>query len=366
LPNDAGNAQQPDMGGDQISLAWTLYEQYGDRAALAATFPAMKRFVDTNAANVPGHVWPENRGFGDWCPPDRSANANGGLGGPNAGNCTSEVSVVNTALSYLQAVDVAKAAKALGRNDDAAHYAEVADSIRQAFNTQFLNSTGDTYGDGRQVTSVLPLAFGMVPAQDVQAVGRQLVDTIENKDDGHLDTGIFGTRYLMDALSSIGRVDVAMQILDQRGYPGFGFEIGQGATSSWEQWTYSSNMETHDHAMFAGINASLYTDLGGIEPTGPGYGTATIDPQIPSGLRHASASIDSVHGTIATSWTHTGSRLELDVTLPIGTTATVVVPRLGDSHDKVSATHGARPLNSNGVEAVYAVGSGHWHFTTGG
>lgn len=57
LPNDAGNAQQPDMDGDQITLAWTLYEQYGDRATLESVYPGMKEFVDTNATDVPGHIW---------------------------------------------------------------------------------------------------------------------------------------------------------------------------------------------------------------------------------------------------------------------------------------------------------------------
>ncbi len=363
LPNDAGNAQNPDMGGDQVPLAWTLYETYGDSAALAAAYPAMKTFVDTNAADVPDHIWPEDHGFGDWCPPDRGSNANGGMGGPNAGSCTSEVSVVNTALSYLQAVDVAKAAAALGHSDDAAHFTQLADAVKQAFNARFLNAAGDTYGDGRQTTSVLPLAFGMVPDADVAAVGRQLVDTILTKDGGHLDTGIFGTRYLVDALARVGRTDVAMTVLDQSSYPGFGFEIGQGATSSWEQWTYASGMETHDHAMFAGVNASLYTQLGGIQPTGPGYSTVTVAPQIPAGLRHVSVTQDTVHGAVASSWTATGGRVDLAVTVPVGSTATVVVPQAGAARGAVSATAGARLLRHDGGSAVYAVGSGHWHFT---
>ncbi|WP_405778304.1 family 78 glycoside hydrolase catalytic domain [Streptomyces sp. NBC_00859] len=364
LPNDAANAQQPDMGGDQITLAWTLYEQYGDRATLASAYPAMKTFVDTNAKDVPGHIWPADRGFGDWCPPDRSAAANGGQGGPDAGDCTSEVPVVNTALSYLQALDVAKSARALGHGTDAAHFTALAADIKGAFNTEFLNAAGDTYGDGRQTTSVLPLAFGMVPAADVDKVGRQLVDTVLTKDGGHLDTGIFGTRYLVDALAAAGRTDVAMTVLDQRDYPGFGYEIGRGATSSWEQWTYSSNMETHDHAMFAGINASLYTKLGGIEPTGPGYRALKVDPELPAGLRHAAASLDTVRGRVATSWTVTGGRLSLDVTVPVGSTATVAVPR--SAAHGAHAPHGAKPVRGTGGKAAYSVGSGHWHFTGAG
>ena len=89
-------------------------------------------------------------------------------------------------------------------------------------------------------------------------------------------------------------------------------------------------METHDHAMFAGINASLYTQLGGIEPTGPGYGTVDHRPAGPAGASSTSAaSIDTPKGTVATSWTRTGGQLALDVTVPVGTTATVVVPQSG-------------------------------------
>ncbi|WP_051367074.1 family 78 glycoside hydrolase catalytic domain [Hamadaea tsunoensis] len=360
LPSDGGNAQQPDMGGAGVTLAWTLYQQYGDRATLAATYPAMKRFVDTNAANVPGYIW--STGFGDWCPPDLSANANGGLGNSSAGACTSEVPVVNTALSYLQAVDVAQAAAALGQTADATHFTQLADNIKQAFNARFLNADGAGYADGRQTTSVLPLAFGMVPPADVDAVGTRLVDTILTRNGGHLDTGIFGTRYLMDALAAVGRTDVAMTVLDQTSYPGFGYEIGKGATTAWEEWTYYSSMETHDHAMFAGINSSLYTRLAGIQPAGPGYSAVTVAPRIPAGLAHVAASVDTVRGTVASSWTVTGQQVALDVTVPVGATATVRVPNFGQGQAGVSPA-GAVQVAATGTETQFSVGSGTWHFT---
>jgi alpha-L-rhamnosidase len=362
LPDDAGNAQQPDMGGDQISLAWTLYEQYGDLATLAANYSAMKKFVDTNAANVPGYIW--STGFGDWCPPDHSSNANGGMGNPSAGDCTSEVPIVDTALSYLQAIDVAKAAAALGQAADATHYTQLAGDIEQAFNARFLNADGASYGDGRQVTSVLPLAFGMVPAANVTAVGARLADTILNVDGGHLDTGIFGTRYLMDALASVGYTNVAMTTLDQTSYPGYGFEIGKGATTSWEEWTYASSMESHDHAMFAGVNASLYTDLAGIQATGPGYSTVSIDPQVPAGLQHVAASVETVRGTVTSSWTVSGRQFALDVTIPVGSTATVQVPNFGQGETTtVTPASGAIQQSVTGTQTTYKVGSGIWHFT---
>ncbi|HEY4464144.1 MAG TPA: family 78 glycoside hydrolase catalytic domain [Streptosporangiaceae bacterium] len=361
LPNDAGNSQNPDMGGDQISLAWTLYQQYGDRATLAGMYPAMKAFVDTNAASVPGYIWPADHGFGDWCPPVYGPGVNGGRGSPGIGDCTSEVSLVNTALSYLQAFDVARAAGALGFAADAAHYTALASTIRNAFNAAFLNAGRDGYADGRQVTSILPLAFGIVPAADVQAVGNRLVSTILTTNGGHLDTGIFGTRYLMDALARIGRTDVAMTVLNQTTYPGFGYEISQGATTDWEEWTYASSMESHDHAMFSGINASLYTDLAGISPTGAGYRTLSIAPQVPPGLAHVSASIDTVRGPVAASWTKTGHSFTLRVTVPVNASATVSVPLFGAG--SAHAGQGAALVGVHDGIAEYAVGSGHWQFT---
>jgi hypothetical protein len=363
LPNDGGNAQNPDMGGDQISLAWQLYLEYGDRATLAAMYPAMKAFVDTNAATVPGYVWPADHGFGDWCPPVYGAGVNGGLGSPGIGSCTSEVSLVNTALSYLQAHDLSLAAAALGQSADAAHYTALAGDIANAFNAAFLNPAHNGYADGRQTTSILPLAFGMVPAADLTAVGDQLVDTILVTDNGHLDTGIFGTRYLMDALTAIGRPDVAMTVLDQTSYPGFGYEIGQGATTDWEQWTYASNMESHDHAMFAGINASFYTDLAGIIPTAPGYATVSVDPRVPAGLRHVAASIETVRGTVSSAWTHAGQSFQLDVRVPVTATASVSVPLLGHAAHDVRAPRGASLLAVRGGVATYRVGSGDWQFS---
>ncbi len=360
LPNDGPNNQNPDMGGDQVPLAWTLYEQYGDKAALARHYPAMKAFVDTNAS-VPGHIWPASRGFGDWCPPVYGAGVNDGRGSPGVGSCTSEVSLVNTALSYRQAVDVGLAADALGHPEDAARFRTLAADIKSAFNSTFLNAARNGYGSGRQTTSILPLAFGLVPDNDVKAVGDQLVRTITTTNNSHLDTGIFGTRFLVDALARIGRVDVAMTVLGQQTYPGFGYEISQGATSPWEEWTYFSSMETHDHAMFSGINASFYTVLGGITPTSAGYATVSIAPKVPPGLEHVCATQDTVRGEVRSCWTQAGRTFQLEVTVPVGAKATVSVPLFGAKSAR--AVRGTELVGVQDGAATYSVGSGDWKFT---
>ncbi|GLY50323.1 rhamnosidase [Lentzea sp. NBRC 102530] len=361
LPNDAHNAQQPDMGGGSVSLAWSLYEQYGDKSSLARSYPLMKAFADANAATRPDLVWPDDRGFGDWCPPVHGPDAGGGQGSPTAGDCFSERAIVNTALSYRQTSDTAEAAEALGLQADAAHFRQLAAAITQAFTARFLDASGTFYGSGRQTTSILPLAFGMVPPDRVAAVGARLADTVLGKDGGHLDTGIFGTRYLVDALAEAGRIDVAATVLGQRSYPGFGYQISRGATTPWEQWTYESGMETHDHAMFAGVNATFYTRLGGITPASPGYAEIGIAPQVPPGLSRVSTSIDTVRGTVGSAWTNHPCRFELTATVPVNATATVVVPLFG--RERVRATAGATALAKEGDAQPFSVGSGTWRFT---
>lgn len=360
LPTDEVKAQYPDMAGGQVSLPWTLYEQYGDRATLAEHYPAMKAFVERNAATGP--IWPADQGFGDWCPPIHGPAANGGMGGPNAGDCFSEVSLVNTALSYKQAGDVAKAATALGHPADATRFTAVATDIKNAFNSHFLNAAGDAYSSGRQTTSILPLAFGLVPEANRKAVGERLVRTILTDHDGHLDTGIFGTRHLVDALASIGRIDVALTVLTRTTYPSFGFQISHGATTPWEQWLYTASMITHDHAMFTGVNASLYTQLAGIQPAEPGYRKVLIAPQIPPGLDHVAATQQTVYGEVSSRWSRTNRSLTLSALIPPSATATIRVPRLGAT--KVTAPPGSRLVGKDAEHFVYTVASGSWTFRT--
>lgn len=353
LPSDDEKEQQPDMAGGQVVLAWSLYEQYGDLAGLAEAYPAMKGFVARNAADVPGLIWPQERAFGDWCPPERGPESNDGMGSATAGPCFSEGSLVNTALAYRQAQAVARAAQVVGTPAEAERYAELAAAVRTAFNDEFLR--GASFGSGRQVTAILPLAFDMVPPERIGAVGKQLVDRILGPDDGHLDTGIFGTRYLLDAAAAIGRLDVALTMLRQTTYPGFGFQIAHDATATWEQWSYRAGMQTHDHAMFAGINAAFYTILAGIKPTSPGYRTVSIAPQIPTGLTHVSAGIDTVRGRISSEWHAARDSVTLVVEIPVNVTATVHVPRPPAVQPELSAQADSE---------THTVGSGRWTFRT--
>ena len=379
----------PDMNLAHIPIAWALYEQYGDLATLAGSYASMSAALDNYMSETAatGGVWPEpspgeHDGFGDWCPPIPAAEVAGGVGGPDIDGyeeCFSEVSLVNTALAYRDARVVAAAARALGHGAEASHFDAEAEAIREAFEDEFADE-GAGYGSERQVTSILPLAFGMVPEGRRAAVSAALVERVLEHDEGHLDTGIFGTRFLLDALAAAGRPDVALTALDQTSYPGFGYEIefgpqiglpsGHGATTDWEEWAYESGKGSHDHAMFAGINASFMTDLAGIEPLSPGYAEVGVAPVAPAGLEHVAASLQTVRGEVASSWRRSGDEFELDVTVPANATAEVTVPtRPGDEVRESGVEAGASEdvsfVRDEGAARVYRTGSGTFHFLAG-
>lgn len=366
-----GYGLSPDMRGTWVPLNWWLYEQYEDVELLAASYPRMAQYVDSLVTSEPDLVWGDtpDDGFGDWCAPLPAATVFGGLGSSTTGEyetCFNDIALTNTALFYRAARIVARSAEELGRDADAEKYATLAKEIAAAFEARF-SAAGDTYGSGRQTTSVLPLAFGMVPEERVAAVGAALAERVAETDGGHLGTGIFGTRYLIDALAAAGRADLALGVLRKQTYPSYGFQIAQGATTAWEQWTYRAGMETHDHAMFTGINASYITHFGGITPLEPGYRRFRVDPAVPSGMQHATVTLDTVRGQIRSAWSSGGAVRE--VTVPPNAVAEVHVP-LPAGHTLQEG--GAPAAGRDGVRiervvdgvAVVEVGSGSYRFTT--
>ena len=106
-------------------------------------------------------------------------------------------------------------------------------------------------------------------------------------------------------------------------------------------------MLTHDHAMFAGVNASLYTQLAGIAPASPGYRTVRIAPQVPPGLdaRGREPGHGARHGRLRVAGRRT--RCRLDVRVPANVTATVHVP-VG-AGQAVIAPAGAQPVGDGVV-----------------
>ncbi|MDA3925701.1 MAG: hypothetical protein PF904_13460 [Kiritimatiellae bacterium] len=268
---------------------------------------------------------------------------------------------------YAALVNIAsETAAVLGKQDDAVLYKKRTQEIAAALFAERFNAEKSIYGDGSQTTAILPLAFDLVPQSHRQLVFDQLVTTIHDKNKGHIDTGIFGTRYLLDVLCDFGQADLGINMLKQPGYPGFVYQIEKGATTLWEQWSFKGGMNSHNHAMFAGVSSSFYTRLAGISAGAPGFKEIKIKPCFPASLNFAEAEVNTPYGKVFSRWQREGAHFTLMLSVPVNTTALLTLPctpaALFENEKLAASSNGVRFVGNTQKKSHYRLVSGKYRF----
>jgi alpha-L-rhamnosidase len=277
--------------------------------------------------------------------------------------------LTGTAFYYLNATLLAQLATALGEEADARDAATLAEEIEGAFNRKFLVAGTGRYDTATQACQAFALYHHLVPAAEQARALDVLVRDVAQQGD-HLTTGIFGTKYLLEALTQAGRADLAYRIVNQRTFPGWGHMLEQGATTLWEHWEFSDNTFSHNHPMFGSVSEWFYKALAGIQPApdAVGFDKILIRPQPVGDLRWARASHDTVRGRITSAWEKVGARFKLRVTIPANAQARVYVPAT-DARDVLEGDRAATSAlgvefeGTEGGAAVFRVGSGTYEFT---
>jgi alpha-L-rhamnosidase len=342
---------------------------YADRRLSQIHYESMKRWVLTmDQRNRKPDGTYHGGMFGDWCDTYTMDGKCGESG-------KTDVGLVHTAYHYNNCRIVARAAARLGREEDVKQFNDMAQKALDAFNKKFFDSATATYGNGTQTSYVLPLAFGMVPANHRDQVIANLVHDIMVTHNGHLSGGLIGMQWLMQTLTAIGRPDVAWTIVTQTTRPSWGYMMSKGATTIWERWdtdTRDPGMNSEALLIQAGnLDAWFYQTLAGInyDKENPGFKHIILKPQPVGDLKFVKASFDSIHGLIASDWKLEGPAFVWNIRVPPNTTATVHVP----TKDAATVTEGGKPAaTAIGVKflrmekgaAVFEVGSGSFKFSS--
>lgn len=288
-------------------IPWNLYLFYGDAEPLRQKYPHIKRYVDYVDSNSPEHlsVW----GRGDWVPVKTRSNKE----------------LTSSIYFYTDALILSKAARMLGRNDDASHYATLATQIREAINGKFLNRETALYADGSQTELSMPLYWGIVPDDMQQRVADRLAENVRQQG-YHLDVGVLGCKAILCALSENGHAEEAYRLAVQDTYPSWGYWIVNGATSLTENWKVKGMRDASDnHIMFGEIGAWLYKGLGGIYPdeAQPGFRHILLRPAFIRQLGSFEARHRCPQGEIVSRWSFKGKKVTYEVDIPEGCTATL-------------------------------------------
>jgi alpha-L-rhamnosidase len=275
----------------------------------------------------------------------------------------------STAYYYYITKILAKSSLILGFSDDAQKYTLLAESIKNAFNNRFFNEDKKSYDDGSQFANSFALFLGIVPDKNREAVLDNLIADIQNTHEGHLTTGILGTKYLMEVLSMEGRSDVAWRLATQTTYPGW-ISMLENRTTLSEHWI-EKGMNSHNHVMFGSIDSWFYKVLGGIQvdETAPGFRNIIIKPYMPDDLTRVKASIKTVNGIVSSSWVKSHKKCRLNISIPFGSEAVIYIPALNEElvKERYSVAKESRNVAFLRMEkncAVFRVGSGEYSFVS--
>ncbi|MDR8390908.1 glycoside hydrolase family 78 protein [Aliifodinibius sp. S!AR15-10] len=339
---------------------WESYQRFGDKAGLAKVYPTMKLYLDKwipqwTDKDGDKYEYTLTAGLGDWDTPQEPEEV------------PRNISLSSTAYYARFAQIASYVAEVLGKSEDVQRYEQLFQDIKRDFNARFYSSEDQFYKETpetefTQTAQILPLAFDLVPDSLRVGIAAKLADDIQNNRGGNAYVGILGARYIMPVLTEAGYLDVAFEAATQTDYPSWGYWIEElGWTALGEHW--EADTRSRNHHFFGTPVQWMYEDIAGIEPLEPGYQQIEFKPEIPAELDSVSTSLNTVMGTVSTSWRKNASGLELAVTVPANAMGRVLVP--AEDRNLVSTNASGDLVKYTGTEqgrVVYEVLPGSYKF----
>lgn len=350
-PNPGAGGGGPYWCGFFVQAPWRTYVNYSDSRLIEKYYSQMKewfKYVDKYTVDGLLKRWPDTKYrdwyLGDWLAPM----------GVDAGNQASVDLVSNCFISECLST-MYKTALTLGNKEEAEEFAIRREKLNKLIHQTFYREDEGIYSTGSQLDMCYPMLVGVVPDSLYNKVKENVVTMTEEKYKGHIAVGLVGVPILTEWAVRNKQVNFFYQMMKKRDYPGYLYMIDHGATATWEYW---SGERSRVHNCYNGIGTWFYQAVGGIrlDEAKPGYRHFYVDPQIPNGVTWAKVTKESPYGTIAVNWKlEDDNQLNLQLTVPAGTTATVCIP-----NNAVSCKKNKKKVSVK--EQTVDVEAGHYDF----
>jgi alpha-L-rhamnosidase len=336
-------------GDSIISLPYKHYKKYADKTLLSEMWPTMLKWIAyvenkakterhptriaTNeiAAEHEQYLWDTGFHFGEWLEPGAEVDF-GSL-------MSADKSVIATAFYRKSTHELSVMAELLGKSEEAVKFAQLSANIKAAWQKEFLNELGEVQ-PATQANCARALSYDLLEESQKPTVVSQLLNLVHEAED-HLSTGFLATPILLPTLAENGQAELAFKILMQRDHPSWLSMKDQGATTIWERWQgYNSDgnpVESHNHYSKGAVISFLHKYVAGIKrASSESEFDWLIQPIISQdetvlNLDWVNASHETAQGPISVSWSKsndeaTGKAFALEVTVPVGARALVVLP----------------------------------------
>lgn len=345
VPNEMVVAIATAGWGDScVMVPWALYMDSGNPEILRENFDMIQKYL--NRVEQMAHrfsignkryIWDYGFSFGDWLTFNESQIA-----------WMKKRPWVSTAYYANSCGIAAKIAEVLGKQEEKEKYTFLRNKIIQAYRRYFTDGKG-TIKKEFQTAYVCPMYFDMVEGAEADQYAKNLVRLIEAADN-HLATGFLGTPYLLFALSDYGYAEKAYEVLMQDTCPSWLYEVKAGATTIWERWdalrpdgtvnlgegkvkdisdqnvNLGGGMVSFNHYANGAVGDWLYRRCAGIEAIKPGYQEFRVKPVPNQRFSWVTCEKKSPYGKITVNWKIEDSVFKLDVVVPFGTKAQIILP----------------------------------------
>ncbi len=320
-----------------VIIPYVMYLMYGKREILEENYAALERFMGWLATRDNQGANPE---FGDWVAP-----------------VPTDPVLIGNAYYAEDARMMAYISAELSESDGdfyserAKHYESVREGAVLAFRERYLDADGyfkedETYRS--QTAHLLALHFDLIPQEMRDRFIHELKKKIA-ENNYRLSTGFVGTSVILPVLSEIGLDDYAYALLTQPAFPSWVKTVREGGTTMWEHWhSYTTengiadpSMNSFNHYAYGAVGEWMYRFMAGIEADEktPGFRHFILTPRPDtrsddivalSGERitTVTASLETAYGVIRSEWEYTDGRFLYRASVPEGSTATLILPRL--------------------------------------
>lgn len=305
----------PFLGGtrpaDPICASYLLfgrmaYRYYGDRRILETYYDSYVSWVNCLLSYAEDYILGLSY-YGDWVVPE----------------CYLDTRVsgeyISSAYLCWQLELLAEIAAILGKTEDAANYARMRAESAAAINRRWFDEKTVSYENGSQTANALAFSIGYAPEGAREALIGHIKEDVVARG-YHNTSGNQGYRHFFYTMGEAGETQLLIDVLKNPAYPGWGFMLANGATTIWERWEKTMQLEMHsfDHPMFGSFDGIFYHYLAGITVDRDAYACdkLTIRPQWNNELTTVSASIDTVRGKVASSWKKKDGKIEMELTVP--------------------------------------------------
>jgi len=267
---------------------------------------------------------------------------------------------------------IAQLATLAGDTSGASLQTSRATQLTTAINTHLVRPDG-IYTDGllpngkqsssaSQEANALPLAYGVVPAANMAAVGAHVVKLGIDLSPSH---GL----ELLRGLANAGLVTEMVHMLTNTKIPGWAHIVAAGGTFTWEVWQPSDLIgDSMSHGWGSSALVAMQETLLGVTLMPPGRDgavTASIAPPT-QGLTGARGTVPTTAGPIAVSWSKRGTKISLAAVIPPNASARVMLPASSAAAVRelaqVGPTTGITIESVHNGLAVLGVESGSYRF----